>query len=73
MRKMIHPGPKNSGPKPSSFRFLIGGTLGPRQAGPLLDEILATCLAFKLSKRVLSQPVLFARVVESAGRVCIIL
>ena len=27
-----------------SFRFLVGGTLGPRQVGPLLDAILATCL-----------------------------
>ena len=27
-----------------SFRFLVGGTLGPRLVGPLLDEILATCL-----------------------------
>ena len=38
------PGPKNSGPNPRSFRFLVGGTLSPRQVGPLLDEILATYL-----------------------------
>ena len=39
------PGPqKNSGPNPRSFSFLVRGTLGPRQVGPLLDEILATCL-----------------------------
>ena len=41
---MNWPGPKNSGRNPRSFRFLVGGTLGPRQVGPLLDEILATCL-----------------------------
>ena len=36
--------PKNSEPNPSSFRFLVGGTFGPLQVGPLLDEIVATCL-----------------------------
>ena len=35
---------KNSGPNPRGLRFLIGGILDPRQVGPLLDEILATCL-----------------------------
>ena len=43
---MNSPGPKNSGPNPRSFLFLVGGILGPRQVGPLLDEILATCLTF---------------------------
>ena len=38
------PGPKNSGPNPRSFRFLVGDTLGQRQVDPLLDEILATFL-----------------------------
>ena len=40
---MNWPGPKNSVPNPRSFRFLVGGTLGPHQVGPLLEEILA-CL-----------------------------
>ena len=38
------PGPKNSGPNPKGFRFLVADTSGPRQIGPLLEEILATCL-----------------------------
>ena len=37
--------PKNSEPNPKNFRFLVRDTLGPSQVGPLLDEILATCLA----------------------------
>ena len=27
-----------------SFPFLVGGTLGPRKVGPLMDEIVGTCL-----------------------------
>ena len=38
---MNRPGPKSRGPNPKSFGFLVGGTLGPREVGPLLDEILA--------------------------------
>ena len=44
-KKSIGPDPKNSGPNPRRIRFLVGGTLGPRQVCPLLDKILATCLA----------------------------
>ena len=40
----IRPTPQNSAPNPMSFRFFVGGTLGPREVGPLLDKILATCL-----------------------------
>ena len=32
---------KNRGQNPRSFRFLVGGTLGPPQVVPFLDEILA--------------------------------
>ena len=34
-------GPKNSGPNPRSFRFLVEGTLSPRHVDPFLDETLA--------------------------------
>ena len=30
---------------------MVGGTLGPRQVGPLLDEILATCLGQTTERR----------------------
>ena len=53
--KMNWPEPKNSGPNLRSFLFLVWGTLGPCQVGPLLDEILATCLiCFKVDPRSLS-------------------
>ena len=42
---MNWPGPKNSGPNPRSFRFLVGGALRLRHVDSLLDETLATCLA----------------------------
>ena len=41
---------KNSGPNPMSFRFLVGDALDSRQLGPLLDEILATCLIIDVQR-----------------------
>ena len=46
--KRIGSDPKNSGPNPRSFRFLVGGTLGSRHVGP--DDILAICLAMAQAK-----------------------
>ena len=40
---MIGPGPKKWA-KPEGLSIFGRGILGPRQVGPLLDEILATCL-----------------------------
>ena len=52
---MNWPGTKNSGPNPRRFRFLVGGILGPRQVGHLLDKILATCVPSELQTELSSQ------------------
>ena len=56
---------KNSVANPRSFWFLVGGTLGPRQVGPLPDEIL-TCLIYSPGT---SLPTLNASLVRAEGYV----
>ena len=39
--------PKNSGPNPMSFQFLVGVTLGPHESWHSLGKILATPLMIR--------------------------